>query len=36
MNTLRLENINLHSPYKVMQDPETNSLSVHLTTPSCG
>ena len=22
MNTLRLENINLHAPYKVMQDPE--------------
>jgi len=21
MNTLRLENINLHAPYKVMQDP---------------
>jgi len=22
MNTLRLENINLHAPYKVLQDPE--------------
>lgn len=22
MNTLRLENINLHAPYRVMQDPE--------------
>lgn len=23
MNTLRLEIINLHTPYKVLQDPET-------------
>ncbi|MCR5239125.1 MAG: hypothetical protein K6E15_03020 [Prevotella sp.] len=22
MNTLRLENINLHAPYRVMQDPQ--------------
>ena len=25
MNTLRLENINLHAPYKVMQDPERHN-----------
>ena len=25
MNTLRLENINLHAPYRVMQDPERNN-----------
>ena len=25
MNTLRLENINLHAPYRVMQDPERHN-----------
>ena len=25
MNTLRLENINLHAPYRVMQDPERDN-----------
>ena len=25
MNTLRLENINLHAPYKVLQDPERHN-----------
>ena len=25
MNTLRLENINLHAPYKVKQDPERHN-----------
>ena len=25
MNTLRLKNINLHAPYRVMQDPERNN-----------
>jgi len=25
MNTLRLDNINLHAPYRVMQDPEKHN-----------
>ena len=25
MNTLRLENINLHAPYRVLQDPERHN-----------
>ena len=25
MNTLRLENINLHAPYRIMQDPERHN-----------
>ena len=31
MNTLRLENINLHAPYRVLQDPERSGEFVTVT-----